>query len=136
MTSPEVFVDTNVFAYLLDPDEPAKQQRAEQVLVEHADSVVVSTQVLVEVHRVCTSKFGMSREDSASVVQDLAGYPTVGADRELVLRAAEVATNEQLSIFDAMIIAAAQRAGVAEILSEDLNPGQDYGGVVVVNPFA
>jgi predicted nucleic acid-binding protein len=34
-----------------------------------------------------------------------------------------------------MIIAAAERAGCARILSEDFNAGQEYFGVLVTNPF-
>ena len=42
----------------------------------------------------------------------------------------------QVSLWDAMILAAAQASGARELLTEDLNAGQDYGGVRVVNPFA
>lgn len=34
-----------------------------------------------------------------------------------------------------MIIVAARRSGARVLWSEDLNNGQDYGGVVVRNPF-
>ena len=34
-----------------------------------------------------------------------------------------------------MILAAARTSGARELLTEDLNHGQDYGGVRVVNPF-
>ena len=35
----------------------------------------------------------------------------------------------------AAIIAAAQEGNCSEVLSEDMNDGQNYGGVKVVNPF-
>jgi len=41
----------------------------------------------------------------------------------------------QLSYWDAAIIAAARACGCTEVLSEDLNDGQMYGTVRVVNPF-
>jgi predicted nucleic acid-binding protein len=41
----------------------------------------------------------------------------------------------QTSYWDAAILAAAKAAGCQEVLSEDLNHGQDYDGVIVVNPF-
>jgi predicted nucleic acid-binding protein len=41
----------------------------------------------------------------------------------------------QLSLWDAMILAAAQASGARELLTEDLNHGQNYGGIRVVNPF-
>jgi predicted nucleic acid-binding protein len=36
---------------------------------------------------------------------------------------------------DAAIIEAARAQGCPEVLSEDLNDGQDYDGVLVHNPF-
>lgn len=41
----------------------------------------------------------------------------------------------QLSLWDAMILAAAQSSGARELLTEDFNHRQDYGGVTAVNPF-
>jgi predicted nucleic acid-binding protein len=37
--------------------------------------------------------------------------------------------------YDGLIIAAAERGGCARIFSEDLNAGQKYFGIAVVNPF-
>lgn len=42
----------------------------------------------------------------------------------------------QLSLWDAMTLAAAQSSGARELISEDLNAGQDCNGIRVVNPFA
>ena len=54
-----------------------------------------------------------------------------------VLRAALAsAIRFQLSYWDAAIVAAAQQLGCEMIYSEDLNDGQNYGGVIVRNPFA
>jgi predicted nucleic acid-binding protein len=41
----------------------------------------------------------------------------------------------QLSYWDAAIIEASRAMGCTHVLSEDLNDGQDYGGVLVANPF-
>jgi len=41
----------------------------------------------------------------------------------------------QVSYWDAAIIAAARACGCTEVLSEDMNDGQMYGSVRVVNPF-
>lgn len=38
-------------------------------------------------------------------------------------------------IRDALIVAAAKAARAKELWSEKLNPGQNYEGVVVVNPL-
>ena len=41
----------------------------------------------------------------------------------------------QLSLWDALILAAARAAGVKELITEDFSHGQDYGGIRVINPF-
>ncbi len=44
-------------------------------------------------------------------------------------------TRWQLSLRDAMIVAASQTSGGREPRTEDLNHGQTFGGMLVVNPF-
>jgi predicted nucleic acid-binding protein len=41
----------------------------------------------------------------------------------------------KISYWDAAIIEAARAIGCHTVLSEDLNHGQDYDGVKVINPF-
>jgi len=56
-------------------------------------------------------------------------------DGALVMEASRVSERFQISHFDAQIIAAAARMHCSFVFSEDLNHGQDYGGVRIVNPF-
>ncbi len=62
--------------------------------------------------------------------------PVVDIDGELVLAAVSLNRSAQVSLWDAAIIAAAQRAGCERLYSEDLNAGQVFGRVTVVDPFA
>lgn len=41
----------------------------------------------------------------------------------------------QISYWDAAVVEAARSLNCRQLLSEDLNDGQDFGGVVVRNPF-
>jgi predicted nucleic acid-binding protein len=41
----------------------------------------------------------------------------------------------QISFWDALIITAAQKSECSTVYSEDLNDGQKYGSVKIVNPF-
>lgn len=41
----------------------------------------------------------------------------------------------QLSLWDAAIVAAANACSCTHLLSEDFPAGQDFGGLIVVNPF-
>ena len=61
--------------------------------------------------------------------------PVVALDLALVRRAIGTQMRYQISYWDALIVAAAESADCTRILTEDLNPGQSYHGIVVVNPF-
>ena len=62
MTDGAIFVDTNVFAYALDDAEPVKRDTARETIEAHRREIIVSTQVLLELHAVCTRQLGMDRE--------------------------------------------------------------------------
>src|SRR5690606_2007070 len=100
------------------------------------DDIVISTQVLLELHTVCRRKLGMGIDETNKVIRAVAEFPVLDADRSLVLEGVRLAKESDISIFDAMIVAAAQRAGCTLLLTEDLNDGQDFGGLVITNPFA
>ena len=53
----------------------------------------------------------------------------------LLLDAMQFKQRYQLSYLDAAVIAAAKQLGTSKLYSEDLNDGQDYDGVQVVNRF-
>lgn len=54
----------------------------------------------------------------------------------MVHRATEVHGKYGLHLYDGLILAAAERANAERVLSEDLNAGQRYLGILVENPFA
>lgn len=55
---------------------------------------------------------------------------------ELVSAAVHLHQRFQVSYWDAAILAAARQMGCRTVYSEDLNAGQDYNGVTVINPFS
>jgi predicted nucleic acid-binding protein len=55
--------------------------------------------------------------------------------RELIVEAVALRRRYQVSHWDATILAAARAQGCHTLYTEDLNHGQDYEGVRVVNPF-
>jgi predicted nucleic acid-binding protein len=54
----------------------------------------------------------------------------------MMLAAADLATDHQFSIWDAVILSVASQSGCRLLLSEDLQDGFTWGGVTVANPFA
>ena len=65
----------------------------------------------------------------------LAPIPLITPDSDIVRRAVEARAAYGIHFYDGMVVAAAERGGCQRIWSEDLNPGQNYFGVTVENPF-
>jgi predicted nucleic acid-binding protein len=138
MTAARTFVDTNVLVYAHDPADPRKRAIAEAIgSGERGDRLVISTQVLVEFYSVVTRKLSQAlpAEVAAARVADLAASPTIPTDAALVRMAVALSRSAQLSIWDALIVAAAQVGRCTRLLSEDLSHGMTYGSVTIENPF-
>lgn len=133
----DAFVDTNVFVYAVDTDEPEKRGTAIALLAELTGRIAVSAQVLNEYYVTVTRKLArpQTSEQAERTVRALARLPVVDVDRDLVLTAVSLSRAAQISLWDAAIIAAAQRAGCTRVYSEDLNAGQVFEGVTIVDPF-
>jgi predicted nucleic acid-binding protein len=134
----EVFIDTNVLLYSLSdrPEEQAKAERARQLLL--TENWGWSVQVAGEFYHVATSakrQFQLPHSSAMEYVETWLKFPTASLHPSTVLNALQLRDRFHLSYWDALIIAAAQDLGCGRIYSEDLNDGQDYGGVKVVNPF-
>lgn len=137
--SDSAFVDTNVVVYAFDDDEPARQQRAREVLSAPADvMLVLSTQVLAEFYMTVTRKLArpLDAATASQAVAELAELPVVSTDADLVLAAVDLAQQHRLSLWDALIVQAASAAGCATLLTEDLAAGAVLAGVRIENPFA
>ncbi|WP_372796116.1 PIN domain-containing protein [Pontiella sp.] len=133
----EVFLDTNIVVYAFDKGDPARQDCAKRsigTLVERNARVAVSIQVLQEFMNTMLRK-GESHRFLREVVEHFLQRDVIENTGDLLRRAIDVQERFQLSFYDANIIAAAQVSGAKEIWSEEFNTGQDYGGVVAVNPF-
>jgi predicted nucleic acid-binding protein len=138
--SDKAFLDTNIFVYANDRTEPRKQSIALRLVREatiHGGGAV-SYQVIQEFFNVVLTKTSqkMSYEEArqflATVFLPLLSVPSsVG----LVSDAMRIHERYRLSWYDSLIVAAAQQAGCDRLYSEDLQHGQQFGGVRVENPF-
>ena len=133
------FFDTNVLVYLFDADSPVKKSRARDALrrAHEAGVVVISTQVLQEFFVTVTRKLErpLPAGDAEAALRTLMELSVVQIDPELILAAAVSSRRHRISFWDALILAAASAAGCGEVLSEDLQHGQRFGGVRVTNPL-
>ena len=133
----ERFLDTNILLYGYDLDAPAKRAVA-QSLIEQAwtrpGHTVISVQVLQEFH-VNFVRRGHSPAEATALVGDFSLWPVIDQSLALFRLGLSLQARWQISLWDAMIVAAAQTSGAKELLTEDLQHGQDYGGIRVLNPF-
>jgi predicted nucleic acid-binding protein len=131
-----VFLDTNIVVHAFDGADPAKQRIAIEVL-ETGDRLVVSTQVLLETWWVLTRRLAepLDEDHASMVIDELCALPVVSTDPELVRRAIETSRRFEIAVWDALIIEAARVSGCRRVVSEDLQSGQDFAGVVVESPF-
>jgi predicted nucleic acid-binding protein len=131
------FIDTNVLVYAASnaaPDQ-AKRQVARELLARI--DIGFSAQVLQEFYVVAVAKqrLQMTHDEAFAVLQSLAAFPVLPVTRELVLAAIDAKVRFGVSYWDAAILTAAKQMGCRTVYSEDLNAGQLYDGVTVVNPF-
>lgn len=136
--SVKTFVDTNVLVYAYDLDAGAKHDIARKLLRElWSDRTgALSPQVLQEFYVNVTRKIPkpLAKAAARTVAEDYMVWCVETTSAELSA-AFRIEDESQISFWDALIVAAARKAGARRILSEDLNAEQIIAGVRVENPF-
>lgn len=130
------FIDTNVWVYAVDDDEPTKRDIARSFIDEHQQNLVLSTQVMVEFVSALTRKLGVSLASAEALVGELDAFEVLPTTADLVLRGTRTARVHQLSIWDALIVEAAVAGSCSVLVSEDLHDGAVLRGIRLHNPFA
>lgn len=131
------FVDTNLFLYAgsKDPADAVRKEKARQLIA--SEDIGISAQVLHEFIAAAIGKkrLGIGPAEVKATLAALLAFPIVPITAGLVVQAWEIRNRYQISYWDAAIVAAAQELSCEVIYSEDLSDGQDYGGILVRNPF-
>lgn len=133
-----VALDTNVLAYA-EGVNGAEQRSSALDLVQRLpqEATVIPVQVLGELFNVLVRKAGKSRAKAREALLSWRDtFPVIETSPGIMLAAADLATDHQFGIWDAVILTAASEANCRLLLSEDLQEGFTWGGVTVVNPFA
>lgn len=137
MNGDRYFVDSNVFLYVFDKSDPTKSNLAEAWLGglwENA-SGALSWQVIQEFYWNALRKYKATPERARRYVGLMFQWRRVDVTVGLMERAWHWNDEAQVSFWDGLIIAAAERAQCRYLLSEDFQPGQSFESVTVVNPF-
>jgi predicted nucleic acid-binding protein len=131
------FVDSNLLLYYVDPVDDRKQARAMQWLgaLWGAGAGCLSWQVLNEFYWNAVRKMRLEPARARDIVEDLAHWKPVDTSLGLIQQAWHWVDSAQLTYWDALILAAAQRSGARYLLSEDFQANRRYEDVQVLNPF-
>jgi predicted nucleic acid-binding protein len=138
MSDNHIFVDTNILVYAYDKDAGNKHSIAKEIVESLWHRPVlpsISIQVLQELY-VNLIRKQIKASDARETVADYFEWNLVDNNRELLYEGMKLKEAFSLSFWDALIVVAAKKAKAKELWSEDLNPGQNYEGIIVVNPLA
>jgi predicted nucleic acid-binding protein len=116
-------------------DEPKRRRALDPI---ESEDFGTSAQVLQEFHVTVVRKAArpLSAAQALEWIEQWKAFPCKAIDHRLVRIAIEQSERYVISYWDAAILAAAEALGASTVYSEDLNDGQRYGQVRVVNPFA
>jgi predicted nucleic acid-binding protein len=133
------FLDTNILVYAYDRSAGEKRDLAAQ-LMESCwvnENGCLSLQVLQEFFVTVTKKLEtpLGHQTARQIVADLANWRLHAPEAGDLLQAIDLQQTYQLAFWDAMVVQSAASLGCKQLLSEDLNHGQVYGNVQVINPF-
>jgi predicted nucleic acid-binding protein len=138
MSAGKVFVDTNILVYAHDVESGRRQETARrklETLWDAEEPPAVSVQVLQELYVTLLRK-GVPQTEARDAVEDHMRWHVVENTKALLAEGIRLHQQQQLSFWDALILAAARDARAAELWSEDFTAGREYDGVKIVNPLA
>jgi predicted nucleic acid-binding protein len=136
-----VALDTNFIAYaegvLSAAADQAKHELSVRLVAAMAqETIVVARQALAEFHSLLVRKERLTARAASERIGVWAMRSRlVDTDQAVFEAALDLAAAHNLQIFDAIILAAAAEARCDLLLSEDLQNGFAWRGVVVTNPF-
>lgn len=135
-------IDTNIWVYSIDHDEPERREQALDLLDRlggDAKSTVMLWQVAGE-YLNCLRRYArqgrISERQVVLYLTEAVELFPLALPGETVLRTSiDLFSRYSLSHWDSMLLAACIDAGVDTIYSEDLDTGMTYDTVSVANPF-
>jgi predicted nucleic acid-binding protein len=135
--SVECCLDTNILVYAAAGRGAEETKRARALELIESTEFGLSAQVLQEFYVTVTRKIAarLAPVKALEWVEQFAAFPCVNIDSALVMIAAEISERHRISYWDGAVIAAAETLGAPVLYTEDLNDGQKYSRVRVVNPF-
>jgi len=137
----DILVDTNILVYPHDPRDREKQERARGIIDElvKSERAFISVQCLTEFFRSVRWRLPepLHPADAFAQVKRISeACEVLDLTLQVVLEACRASNRHQMSIWDALIWAAAKVNEIPYILTEDAEHNRFIEGVRYLNPFA
>ena len=134
----DCFLDTNVLIYAAQVKTRDEHRSTIARELALSRTFGVSGQTLAEFYTVTTyrARVALPASETDQWIRFLSSFPFTPVDQDIVERGVMLSRRHKIRYYDAALLAAAERLGAPIFYSEDLNNGQTYGSVRVVNPFA
>lgn len=136
-------VDTNVLLYSVDRNEPVKQLKAQQLLLQlhaAAEPTILLWQVLGELIQQLRRWRDQGRLTPAEFSQHVLSFrhlfPLVLPTPAAFDAAVDLTERFSLSHWDGMLLGACRAAGATRLYTEDIGSPRTIDGLELVNPFA
>ena len=138
MNGERITLDTNILIYAVDPRDAEKHAAALAIVhAAAAQDCWLTNQALSEFFATAIHKMKMPIRVAAAHVEDwMVFFPSAETTRDAIRKAIRATESGKFSYWDALLLAAAEEAGCAVVLSEDMADGAKLGAVTVRAPFA
>ncbi len=135
------FLDTNLFVYTFDAEEPTKANKAAQLIRRAADTGqgIISYQVVQEFFNVAFRRFAQpmsAAEAEQYLITVLRPLLAVHSSPAIYFQALRIAEKHKIQWYDSLIVAAALEGQCEMLYSEDFQHGRGIDGLRIENPFA
>jgi len=135
------FLDTNIFVYSFDASSKKKAAQSLKLIGSAIETRagIVSYQVVQEFFNVALRRFAkpMSSADAEQyLTTTFRPLLAVHSSPALYGEALRIGARFRLPWYDALIVASAIEGQCDVLYSEDFQDGQQFGNVVISNPFA
>ncbi|MER9839717.1 PIN domain-containing protein [Mesorhizobium australicum] len=134
----KIALDTNILAYAEGVNGAEKRDIVLELLRDlRQGDAVIPVQVLGELFNILVRKAGRPPLEARDALLSWSDAFSVAATtQDVMMMAADLATDHRLSIWDSVVLSTASQAGCRLLVSEDLQDGFTWGAVTVVSPFA
>ena len=134
--SDKVFIDTNIWIYLYSQDSD-KKNKAETLISNEFDNIILSTQILNEIYNVLSKKIKINHPQIKEIIMEtIANFEVSDIGALDVVKAMDIKDKYNFSYWDSLIIVSALENGCTILYSEDMQNQQMIENVLrIENPF-